>query len=94
MSSLRPNTHVDAVEQALQGELELDSLAESLELWDDTVVLLGLSVLISSGMLGVEGAGQAPEGNLCCTKLTLEVLGNGLLRMDRYCSSCLTQGKH
>ena len=83
---------VDVVEQALQGELLLDLLSESMDIGDNSVVLLGLSTPIFSGVPGVGDAGQVPKGNSSCTG-TLG-LGEGLLRVERCCRCCSTQGKH
>ena len=57
---------VDAVEQALWGELLLllDLLSELLDAVDDSDVLGGLSTPIFSSMSGVGGAGLVPEGNV------------------------------
>ena len=94
MGNLSLNTHVESVEQLLWGELLQDSWAESLDIGDDSVdVLQGLSAPIFCSVLSVGGTGQVPEGNLSCTGLTLGV-GEGLLRVDRCCTSYLTWGKH
>ena len=67
-------------------------LSELLDIGDDFVVLLGLSMLTFSCVSGVEGAGQVPEGSSMSTVLTLGI-GEGLLRADRCCSGCSTHGR-
>ena len=44
-----------------------DLLSESLGAVDDSDMLEGLSILIFSSMLGVEGIGKVPEGNSMST---------------------------
>ena len=45
---------------------------------------------IVSGVQYIGGAGQVPKGNSSCMGEPLE---EGLLRVDRCCSSCLTLGE-
>ena len=59
---------VDAMEQALQGKLLLDSVDESPDIRGDSVqVLWELSAPIFSSMQHIGGAGKVPEGNLSST---------------------------
>ena len=53
-------------------------------------VFQGLSVLIPSSVQCIGGTGQVSEGNWSYTR---ETLGEGLLRVERCCSSCLTLGE-
>ena len=82
---LRVYDVLDAVEQALLGEL--DSLSDSV---DESPCDGGLSAAISSGVAGGVSTGQGPEGILSCCGLLL-ILGERLM-VDRCQSSSLTVG--